>query len=172
MTRTLVALGLFAITAWPASVRSESIGSETPRFYLCESFVAEAVLGHSEREPEDWFVHVKLTPPGTSALAEFTRAHLGEVAQVLVGSSVVVEARIQTIVDSGRIQSSAQTRSLAEALSDLLSSPPSAPCGAQSPAAQQAAEADGRTGQRNRSTVLVRVPRGGSPMVSSMPAAA
>ncbi len=36
----------------------------------------------------------------------------------------------------------------------------------------KAAEADGRTGQRNRSAVLVRVPRGGAPMVSSMPAAA
>ena len=40
------------------------------------------------------------------------------------------------------------------------------------PAAQHAAEADGRTGQRNRSAVMVRVPRGGSPMVSSMSAAA
>ena len=39
-------------------------------------------------------------------------------------------------------------------------------------AAQQAAEADDRTRQRDRSPVSVRVPRGGSPMVSSMSAAA
>ena len=36
----------------------------------------------------------------------------------------------------------------------------------------EAAEADGRTAQRNRSAAVVRVPRGGSPVVASMPAAA
>ena len=36
----------------------------------------------------------------------------------------------------------------------------------------KAAEADGRKRRRNRSAVSVRVPRGGSPMVSFMPAAA
>ncbi len=85
--------------------------------------------------PVEWFVHVDLTPAGTSALAEFTRAHLGEVAQVLVASSVVVEAQVQTIVDSGRIQSAPQTKPSAEALAGLLATPPSAPCGAQPPAA-------------------------------------
>jgi hypothetical protein len=39
-------------------------------------------------------------------------------------------------------------------------------------AVTQAAEADGRKRWRNRSGVSVRVPRGGSPMVSFMPAAA
>ena len=43
---------------------------------------------------------------------------------------------------------------------------------AEGPAAQQAAEADGRTAQSNRSAVSIRLPRGGSPMVSSMSAAA
>jgi len=136
VTRALVALAALAVAAWPAEVHSESSPTESPRFHLCESFVSEAALGHSVREPEQWFVHVKLTPAGTSALAEFTRAHLGEVVQVVVFASLVVEAQIQTIVDSGRIQSTAQAQSSAEALAELLSSPPSLPCGAESPAAQ------------------------------------
>ena len=125
---------MFAVAAWPAAA-SESSAAETLRFHLCERFVEAAALGQSTRVPEEWSVHVKLTQAGTAALAEFTRAHLGEVARVLVASSLVVEAEIQTIVDSGRIQSSTRSKPSAEALAELLASPPSTPCGIPTPAA-------------------------------------
>ena len=125
---------LAAVSAMAA--HSQSPTPETARFHLCESFVERAVLGHSEHVPEQWSVYVELTTAGTSALAEFTRAHLGEVVQVSVASTVVVEANVQTIVDSGRIQSGARAKLAAAALAKLLGSPPSSPCGVQESAVQ------------------------------------
>ena len=130
--RALVASALLALAAWSPAVRVESSAAETLRFHLCGGFVEAAALAQSIRVPEEWFVHVKPTPAGTSALEEFTRSHLGDVAQVVVSSSLVVEAKIQTIVDSGRIQSAARKKPAAEALAELLASPPSAPCGVES----------------------------------------
>ncbi len=141
-TRGLSVLALVTIAVSPVIVHSEPSAAGSPRFHLCDSFVEAATLGQSTRVPEEWFVHVKLTPDGASALPQFTRVHLGEAAQVLVASSLLVEAKVQTIVDSGRIQSSPRPKASAEVLAELLASPPSAPCGAESPAAQQGAAAD------------------------------
>ena len=109
-----------------------SQAADLPHFDLCTSFLSDSALGVFHRG--QWLVNVKLSAQGTAALAEFTRVHLGEVARVLVGEDLVVETRVQVVVDSGRLQGKANTKEEAEALLRKLRSAPAGPCGSRAPA--------------------------------------
>ena len=127
MTRRLTATMLSGVATRPAAAGCEYSATEVPQFRLCQGFVEAAALGNSQKVPAEWFVDVKLTQAGTAALTEFTGTHLGEVVQLLVGSSIAVETQIQAIVDSGQIRSRGHDKPATEALSELFASLPSTP---------------------------------------------
>jgi preprotein translocase subunit SecD len=132
--RALTGALLLALIAHAASSRAAP-SDERPRFYLCRGFVEDIAVSQQFKVsiPQvvvvEWVASIKLTPVGTSALAEFTRAHLGKVARVLVGSSLVSEGYIVHVLDSGGLLSAPHEKPTAEALATLLRSPPAAPCG-------------------------------------------
>ena len=126
-------LALITTTILVTVARPLSASTDAPVFHLCKGFIESFKLGPAPNKTDQWLVYVKLTPAGTLALADLTRDHLGETAEVRLDSTLVVETQIQAIVDSGLIQSSPRPGASAKAFAALFASPPSEPCGVNEP---------------------------------------
>jgi hypothetical protein len=102
---------------------------DLPRFAICSSNVSDAATGHAEGMARPYLVHVLLNDDGRKQLENFTAAHLGGTVEVIVGSTVLESVRVQTVVDSGRMQFGFQAHAEAEDALALVSNAPVKPCG-------------------------------------------
>jgi hypothetical protein len=121
-----------------------STAQPQPTFFLCKTNVSAAQLA---KAPDSQFEAViRLTPDASRQLSDFTNGHIGEIADIRIGSELVARIAIQAHVQSGivavgRTSSREQVEALVARLNSL---PPGLSCG---PAAQQGVAADGQRGR-------------------------
>lgn len=65
--------------------------------------VAEASLPEATDEPQPSVVYVRFGPESTQTLAEFTAAHIGEMAEIYVEDQLVFAARIREVITNGSL---------------------------------------------------------------------
>ena len=123
MTRTVViALALLTLVQGAAS-------EPVPRFHICPKYLLEARAAVPDHEPQRASVFINLTPAGIEALEKFTYEQLGNEVAVLAGKTLVLQVKVQGIIDSGRIQSHAFSYEEANQVLEALDTAPAAPCG-------------------------------------------
>jgi preprotein translocase subunit SecD len=93
MKNTLLTLAIIS-TLTACSPKSESTG--TPQFTLAAADIASASSDAS-------VVHVEFSKAKTEAFRQFTKEHLNQKIQVVVGSKVVAEPVIRTEIPLGKI---------------------------------------------------------------------
>ncbi len=65
--------------------------------------VAEASLPEATDESQPAVVYVRFDPESTQALAEFSAAHIGEMAEIYVEDQLVFAARIREVITNGSL---------------------------------------------------------------------
>jgi hypothetical protein len=123
-----VMLSLFAL-GWALS--AVACGNGQPRFAICASNLGEAVLGYIENSERPYLVNVLFTVEGVGQLENFTAAHLGNTAEVVVGNTFLSSVPIQVVIDSGHMLLNFETASEARSVLSMIKAAPKEPCGAQ-----------------------------------------
>ena len=116
-----------AVVAGTAGVAD---ANDAPRFAICSANLGDTALDHAEGMSRPYLVNVLLNDDGKQQLEEFTEAHLGSTAQVVVDSTVLSSVPVQIVVDSGRMQFGFQTKPEAEEALTRIATAPREPCGA------------------------------------------
>ena len=98
-----------------------------PTFFVCALQVQDITLRSSG---DRFIVTVQLTEAASTEWAAFTTEQVARLVQVRVGSVVLVEAEVQTPVESGLIEVARPDRVSAEAARTAVQGAPESPCGA------------------------------------------
>lgn len=97
---------------------------------MCAPQVEDTTLRSSG---DRFIVTVQLTDAASRAWAAFTAQRVAQRVQVRVGSVVLVEAEVQTPIESGVIEIARLDQESAEALRTVIQEAPESPCGADRP---------------------------------------
>jgi preprotein translocase subunit SecD len=98
-----------------------------PEFSIAASDVVsssvETVTGHTPASPtrEDYMVHIELSDTKGAEFRKFTKDHVGQHVQILVGTKVVQEPMIAAEIVSPKIDLIYSTPAEAQSIADLLS---------------------------------------------------
>jgi preprotein translocase subunit SecD len=102
---------LFVTACSPKSERAES---GTPQFPIAVDDIMSA-------SAESAVVHIEFSKAKAEAFRQFTKEHLGQKIQVVVGTNVVAEPMVRSEISGGKIVVSCSSSENAQALAAKLS---------------------------------------------------
>ena len=123
---TLSLLLVLFVSACSHKTESNTTGG-LPEFSIVAGDVVstsvETVTGHTPSSPtqEEYMVHIELSGAKGAEFRQFTKDHVSQKVQILVGTKVVQEPMIAAEIESSKVDLLYSSKDEAESVADLLS---------------------------------------------------